>query len=242
MHDDIIYPAIDENIPGWPTHYDLTLLGWLASQVPENGHIIEFGSWCGRSSFPLIKNRKSTVSVALVDSFEYQRPYTKSDLLQNPGKMLGDPDIIRKMNDLADQNLSWKPCLEQCIGSNTGVEIFDIKSDDFVVTKIPNLVFIDGQHDNNAPYRDIQKFINHNQCMIVLDDWRPEFPDVVNASINSKVYASKPRAIFSPPFGRLAIIMPVEGEMLEAGIKLMKRCCLARGGTKSFRQIVAKHG
>ena len=54
-------------IPGWATEEDLTVLEYFASEVPEDGLILEVGSFCGRSSYTLSKSCHPSVRVICID-------------------------------------------------------------------------------------------------------------------------------------------------------------------------------
>jgi hypothetical protein len=46
----------ETNIPGWSTGNELGLLGSLASRVEAGGHIVELGSFAGRTAYIIAKN------------------------------------------------------------------------------------------------------------------------------------------------------------------------------------------
>jgi len=218
------FPFINPEIPGWPTDYDLSLLGWLASKVPGDGHIVEIGSWCGRSSFSIVANCRPTTRVTLVDSFKYQHPYVANNdgLYKN---MEGNPTVLEQMVSLAKERRSWKPCLEQMIEINerSNVEILEMDSKDYVPSGPVNLAFIDGQHDGGIPQQDLMKFLSDDECLIVLDDWNDRWADVVNASVRARMDGN--RAIYCAPWGRFAIIAPKWGPMMEPATVLMRITC-----------------
>jgi hypothetical protein len=215
------FPFIDPDIPGWPTDYDLSLLGWLTSKVPANGHIVEIGSWCGRSSFSIVANRNNNVKVTLIDRFTYQSPY----IVENPRlykNMEGSRTVLEDMLLLAKTHGSWRPCLEKMISAvkRPNLEILEMDSGDYLPTEPINMVFIDGQHDGGVPQRDLEKFLGDDECLIVLDDWNSSWPDVINASVLARMGSN--RAIYCPPWGRFAIVVPKRGPMMEPSTTLMR--------------------
>jgi hypothetical protein len=218
------FPFINPEIPGWPTDYDLSMLGWLSSKVPGDGHIVEIGSWCGRSSFSIVANCKHTVRVSLVDKFEYRYPYVSNNAGLHKN-MEGDPRVVEEMLALADQHKSWRPCLERTIDfhERPNVEILEMESKDYVPPGPISMVFIDGQHDGGIPQQDLMKFITDDECLIVLDDWNDRWNDVVNASVLARMEGN--RAVYCAPWGRFAIIAPKWGPMLEPFTTLMRITC-----------------
>lgn len=62
-------PAMKLNIkiPGWNNTHILEVLGRYASEVPENGHILELGALFGRSTYVLGHNKKPSVKLTTID-------------------------------------------------------------------------------------------------------------------------------------------------------------------------------
>lgn len=212
-------PKINPDIPGWPLEYDLYVLGWLSSCVRPGDSIIEIGSWCGRSSHAIAANRKEHVHLELVDNFRIEPPYVP-DTIGQDASLQGSQDNIKLAMSIGSRTGSWLPACQHFLYGQHDINIQDCDSYHMQVPCVPSMVFIDGQHTGPAPWEDIQRFIDCHECLIVLDDWRTQFPDVLNASVLSKVHGL--RAIYSPPFGRLAIILPRYGYMVDAAVDMMR--------------------
>lgn len=64
---------IETKIPGWSSKNELSLLASLASRVPENGTIVELGSFAGRTAHVMAKNApKATLyAIDLWENFSF---------------------------------------------------------------------------------------------------------------------------------------------------------------------------
>jgi len=60
---------INENICGWGNTCSLVNLAKYAKQVPENGTIVELGTFAGRSAYALGMNKKDSVHLYCYDWF-----------------------------------------------------------------------------------------------------------------------------------------------------------------------------
>ena len=60
---------INTEIPGWTTEKKLNMLAEKAAAVPENGTIVELGTFCGRSAYSLGSNKLDSVKLVCVDMF-----------------------------------------------------------------------------------------------------------------------------------------------------------------------------
>jgi len=58
------------NIPGWMAEDDLKVIEELASKVPQNGIIVEIGSFAGRSSYAWSKSCDPSVTVFCIDKWD----------------------------------------------------------------------------------------------------------------------------------------------------------------------------
>ncbi|MEM1283103.1 MAG: class I SAM-dependent methyltransferase [Chlamydiota bacterium] len=71
----------NEKIPGWMPKKDLTTLETLAKRVPENGSIVEVGSYQGRSSWALAKSCHPSVEVCCIDL--WNDSFIKEQFIEN---------------------------------------------------------------------------------------------------------------------------------------------------------------
>jgi precorrin-6B methylase 2 len=63
-------PWIDESVPGWMTRPELDLVASVAAGVPDNGVIVEVGSFAGRSSVHWAANSRPSVKIYCIDPFD----------------------------------------------------------------------------------------------------------------------------------------------------------------------------
>jgi hypothetical protein len=60
---------IDEKIPGWMSRRELEVIAEVAASVPDNGLIVEIGSYAGRSSYHWAANSQPSVKLVCVEPF-----------------------------------------------------------------------------------------------------------------------------------------------------------------------------
>ena len=160
---------IDESIPGWSDVNKLRYLAKLATRVPEDGWIVEIGSFCGRSAYALGMNKKQSVKLTCFDQFPYQPQSI-------PNSCYGD--------------LSMNYCYEAFLHNmrevenlETGRIIMPLKIDFLSFTKQIDLIFIDCVHTYDAVKADIDtwfKFMKPGGVM-VFDDYFDMFPGTIRA-------------------------------------------------------------
>lgn len=88
------------NIEGWFSSGDCGAYLFLINHTPENGLIIEVGSWLGKSSSFLVDNKKSTQKVICVDTWKgsanelttTHRLATQTDIFEIFKLNMGDRD------------------------------------------------------------------------------------------------------------------------------------------------------
>ena len=62
---------IDYDIPGFMSRYDLEIISNIAKNVPDNGKILEIGSWFGRTTKCLYQSKKENVDLTVCDSWSF---------------------------------------------------------------------------------------------------------------------------------------------------------------------------
>ncbi len=218
---------INQSIPGWTYAKELYWLAMLASLVPQNGHIVEIGAWCGRSTYALLHNRSTGTKLTVVDTFDYVSPFTLEDLsLIN---LAGNQANAYQLASLAKKNNSWLNSFALNIGEgHSDLEIHAIPCASYEKTKKVDLVFIDGNHGGDHPLHDVEKFIDDPETLIVMDDVVPWWPSVVNAAAVAR--NKKMRSVILPLGTKLGLVLPSSGPMLDAVARLI----VATAGTGCF--------
>ena len=197
-------------IPGWMSDTDLCVLSNLSSYVPDNGHILEIGSFLGRSTSALYLSKKQTVSLTVVDEFKVNGMY--GDSLTLPRQ--GNSSIFKVAKKLAVTAGSWRAGFEYCLGKDISdqITVNEMSSNDFVVDKIYDLVFIDGDHRCEQVQRDIIKCIN-DTTLIIGDDFEPRHIGVIQGLLpfitDSKI--SSGRSLFVPSNSKIWMLIPNNG-------------------------------
>lgn len=83
-----ITQSITNNVIGFPRSSQLALIEHWAKEVPENGIIVEVGSFAGRSAWHWAKSAHPSVTVYAVDSWD-DRLYAKHKTKQSQDTMVG---------------------------------------------------------------------------------------------------------------------------------------------------------
>ena len=175
-------------VPGLTSQDDLNILYEWAKLVPENGVIVEIGSFLGRTAVALAEGAPASTKIYCIDYFPnyFNKIFTKDN------NCCGDDDF-------------WK------IGKiyNTREEFVKFTKDYVNITPLvlerPNkvypyqgelidLLFLDGAHCNPADLMNIhyfKKFLKPN-AIICGHDHDPSWPDVIkNVKILEIIYKTK---------------------------------------------------
>lgn len=145
----------DLTIPGYMPEQDLIYISELAAQVPENGIIVELGSYKGRSAVAWASSCHPSVTVYCVDTFVYLD--------------LAEPDFFEEFKENTKEypNIvpirGWSPMLI-----------------DFPKCKI-DLFFNDGTHANPYDWNNFEYFMGRIKRGGILagHDYDPAWPDVI---------------------------------------------------------------
>lgn len=169
---------MNQEIPGWMPKRDLEILSYLSSCVPENGNILEVGSFLGRSTSALVASKKDSVSLDVVDTFKGIDPtYDFKDIE-------GNRDLFEKMRQVALETGDWEQSFRLCQEANIDkIQVNKCASEEFKIEKFYDFTFIDASHKFEDVCADISKFIT-TKGLLAGDDFIPKWMDVVMA-VNS---------------------------------------------------------
>ena len=160
-------------IPGSTNAKDIEVIELLAKQVPENGTIVEIGSWAGRSAVAWARNAHPSVRIYCIDLFPDKVEFNTKNMPKNKGII----DIVEKKGTLRLWDLfrtvtknypNIIPLRGRCPEEITYDEPID-------------LLFLDAQHNNPNDW-DI---ISHHLPLIKPNgilcghDHYPRFPAVM---------------------------------------------------------------
>ncbi len=167
---------VDLTIPGWSSARKLERLGELASQVPQEGTIVEVGSFCGRSAYVLGHNKHQSVKLMCVDMFP-QLWMTSGPVSEYPGgeTLHGDTSqyyayetFLKNMGQVTnlDTLCAFMP-LPSWVSINLSVD----------------LIFIDSSHDYETVKSELDMWypLMKPNATIVVDDYFDLFPGCISA-------------------------------------------------------------
>lgn len=198
----------NKDIPGWLSQRDLQILSTIASFVPDNGNILEIGSFVGRSTSALFHGKKSSVNLSVVDTFKVNDAYPPA--ICNSNTMDGSVDLIAKVKELAETSGSWHEGFKHCLGADVynQLDVNVMLSENYVPTHKFDLVFVDAGHTVDAVLKDIVKFIK-SDTLIVGDDFSPKFTGVSEALAVVRRIEARHTIIFE--YSKLWMLIPLKG-------------------------------
>ena len=161
------------DIPGFMKVKELQILERLAKNVPENGTIVELGSFMGRSSWAFAKSAPSSVKVYCIDCWEGFTIDDKITLMNSYRKDLAY-DIKDFKNFVKDYRISYQS------KANPPKSMWP-------KTKKADIIFIDASHVSPDVDNDIAFWyprLKENGLLLGHDFNVLLFPDVCRAVIN----------------------------------------------------------
>lgn len=213
-----MFPYIDLSIPGWTLEYDLLCLAWLANKVHRNSHIVEIGSFCGRSTSVLLNN-SNQCTIHIVDTFKaiplvFNNQQEKYFLI-----LLGDIEKFKSL-PITTELESWIEIFNDYVGKHSNLIINVGLSGEFIPPPNTSIAFIDGHHGGDVPLNDIKLFLDDEECLIIVDDYDiRSHPDVVKG-VNIAHHNNR-RSVYMAPHSRFNFLLPKTGPMLDNMIKFI---------------------
>jgi len=162
------------DIPGYATKERLDILAKHAADVPDNGWIVEYGAFAGRTTYTLAMNSHPSVKTTSIDSFSGNNIF-----INNQESILG---TIRPTdrNDIK----TWKHYTKGCKNLDYLQVKFPIMSDEFIFRRKANLIYFDADHRYKRVKEDLNYFYSMlaNGGVMLIDDYNPKsWPGVVRA-------------------------------------------------------------
>jgi|ERR1035437_1914522 predicted O-methyltransferase YrrM len=140
----------DIKIPGWISENELKHIELLSSMIPENGNVLEVGSFCGRSSFAWANSIPTSATLYCVDPWEgviipneYQQIGNLGWSMSKQQKFTTIPDDMIFIGTLNDFLHNTSDCKNIITKQGYSAEILPTFTD----TKF-DLIFLDGDHTN----------------------------------------------------------------------------------------------
>lgn len=162
----------DNNVPGFLFGNDLHVISTIAKTIPENGIIVEIGSFMGKSSVAWADNCHTTVQVYCIDplpEFTYNGKWAilergktynmKEEFLLNTKRFLN----IKMITGISPNNID-----SQYIN---------------IISNLRNIdcVFLDSAHVNPTDWQNIQYYVPKMRVGAILcgHDYSESWPDVI---------------------------------------------------------------
>ena len=164
-------------VPGLSSERDLQILNGLAREVPEDGVIVEIGSFFGRSAVALAEGAKPSTKIYCIDYFEkflYKKsPYTH-----------GHPPGIDNFWEIGTTYDKKEEFIKFTKGyvNITPLVLENAKKVYPYYGELIDLLFLDCAHTNPDDLMNIsyfKKFLKPN-AVICGHDYHPMFPDVIS--------------------------------------------------------------
>ena len=127
---------INSNIPGFFIPAAMKVIGWLSSQVPENGNIVQIGVLWGRLTNVIIENKSLNTKVICIDSLLYVDRilktfnFTEKNWNSKNWGSFGDKKIVIDYLQKNHNNISLSSIIE--LYSSTKDVIIEQKKSEFV--------------------------------------------------------------------------------------------------------------
>lgn len=176
------------DVPGLSSDKDLDIVYEWARTVPENGTIVEIGSFFGRTAVAFAEGAHASVKIHCIDYFD---DWLHIPRLENKCLPPGDFWVVNKVyNREVEFNKSTKDypnIIKHVLPKEQNVYQYN--------GELIDVLFLDCAHKNPSDIQNIlyyRKFLKKN-ALICGHDYHPDgFPDVVhNIKILQKMYDTK---------------------------------------------------
>jgi predicted O-methyltransferase YrrM len=199
------------DIPGWMTENDLRILNQLASCVPENGNILEVGSFLGRSTHALFAGKPPSVRLEVVDTFKIADGYM---LDFDETYLKGSKQLLNEAKDIASTSGSWLEAFKHCITPEVAeqLKINCVSSHEYEAVDNFDMVFLDGSHSLDDVVSDMRKFASPT-TLLVGDDFELYQSDVALAicKFRNNLLNGFTRRLIVPENSKIWILIPSDG-------------------------------
>jgi hypothetical protein len=169
-------------IPGWLPESELKILEQIAFTVPKNGHVVEIGPFCGRSSWCWAKSVDPSVTVTCIDIWDPSaHPYRPPARIGAGGDMatvceFGAADRVEDAHGTLE---NFKRYTRDCPNIRTirGASPHDVKN----WAERVDVVYLDGLHHNPGFSDDLNFWFwkVKDGGLICGDDCARTHPDVL---------------------------------------------------------------
>lgn len=177
---------LNTKIPGWNNLQILEVLVAYASNVPENGHILELGALFGRSTYALGFNKKDSVKLTSIDIWPTIM-FKNHTIVGWHDSDTGIEELQLMKSKYKSDRLEgsdffglWKEYTKGIV-NNIGIQGYtNMPNEDFPVV---DFIFHDAGHSYEDVYADLVHWFPKLKAdgIIIIDDYEPQFPGVIQA-------------------------------------------------------------
>jgi hypothetical protein len=178
---------MNTNIPGWNGKEILYQIGTYASQVPENGVIIELGALFGRSTYTIGHSKHPSVRLFTIDLFTkilfkdheqvgfhddrtsgLEKAIMQSMIRDNP-KRIGGDNVFRLWE-------IYNHDIPNLFGQRGNTSTIDTTTFPYA-----DMIFHDAGHEYNDIYTDLSRWWPRvkQDGILIIDDYEPAFAGLV---------------------------------------------------------------
>lgn len=172
------------NIPGWNGKEILYKIGTYASQVPENGVIIELGALFGRSTYTIGHSKHPSVRLFTIDIFTKILFKNHEQVGFHDGRTSGLEKAIMEAEILEDpKRINGDSLFKLWKIYNHGIpNLFGQRGNASTIdpTTLPyaDMIFHDAGHEYNDIYTDLSRWWPRvkQDGILIIDDYEPRDP------------------------------------------------------------------
>ena len=203
---------LDYDIPGFMSRYDLEIISHIAKNVPDDGKILEIGSWFGRTTKCLYQSKKENVDLTVCDSWTFLPEDAKSEA----GCGGGNKELFEAAKTKAVTHNSTRYAFKHCLGEiYDDINIIHEDSMNHEFEEVYDFVFIDGDHTYEGVLNDIMKHIKNEKTLLAGDDFKlvgwNDFLGLVKAVLETHKEYNRTLIIPGDEKSKMWIMVPTSG-------------------------------
>jgi hypothetical protein len=193
---------------------DLVILMYIVKHLTPYQHVLEIGSWLGRSAYAMARIKNPDVVLHLVDPFQSNPDNgnfktTSWDILNHYYKFKKvcsymDEKLIESYRDkIVEHNYDNLPLVKEILSDfSSSINYHKCYSKDFTITFHPAFSFVDGDHTYEGCRADLEKIGFYDELVAVHDFDQKE---VMQATLDYIKETKKEFRVFNN--NRLCIIL-----------------------------------
>ena len=166
-------------IPGWNGIQILDILGKYASEVPENGNILELGALFGRSTYTLGHNKKDSVRLLTIDCWPTILFKNHALISWHDGTSLGE-EYNLMMSKAGPEGIDgkdfyglWKEYTKGIVNNISIRAYTSISNKNESVFPLFDFIYHDASHEESTVYKDLVHWFPKlkQDGVLIIDDY-----------------------------------------------------------------------